>query len=89
MVKRWSPAVYIEPLVNEFELKGLEPDTNYLIKVRLFNTAGVGEQTVAKKTSRSHIGKLVLELLHLMLFISSFLQTEIWLIDQVHLFIFV
>ncbi|CAF2645819.1 unnamed protein product [Rotaria sp. Silwood2] len=54
-VKQWSPAIQIEPLISEFELKELQSDTNYLIKVRLFNEAGVGEQTISKKTSQSRI----------------------------------
>jgi hypothetical protein len=41
-------------------LKGLQPDTNYLINVRLFNEAGVGEQKISKRTSKLRIGKLVL-----------------------------
>lgn len=50
----------MEPLINEFELKALQPDTNYFIKVRLFNEAGVGEQKITKRTSKSRVGKLEL-----------------------------
>jgi hypothetical protein len=59
-VEQWSPAIQIEPLTTEFELKGLQPDTNYLINIRLLNEAGVGEQKVSKRTSKSRIGKFVL-----------------------------
>ncbi|CAF4091798.1 unnamed protein product, partial [Rotaria sordida] len=55
VVEEWSPAIRIEPLISEFELKGLQPDTNYMIRVRLFNEAGLGEQTISKKTSKSRI----------------------------------
>ncbi|CAF4879276.1 unnamed protein product [Rotaria sp. Silwood1] len=55
VVEQWSPAIQVEPLISEFELKGLQSDTNYLIRVRLLNEAGVGEQTISKKTSRSRI----------------------------------
>lgn len=53
----------MEPLINEFELKALQPDTNYFIRVRLFNEAGVGEQKITKRTSKSRVGKLELLLL--------------------------
>ncbi|CAM2704547.1 unnamed protein product [Rotaria socialis] len=54
-MEQWSPAIQIEPLTNEFELKGLQPDANYIIRVRLLNEAGVGEQKISKRTSKSRI----------------------------------
>lgn len=56
-IEQWSPAIQLEPLTTEFELNGLQPDTNYLINVRLLNEAGVGEQKITKRTSRPRIGK--------------------------------
>lgn len=53
----WSPTIQLEPLTTEFELKGLQPDVEYSIVVRLLNEAGVGEQKIIKRTSRSRIGK--------------------------------
>ncbi|CAF1391848.1 unnamed protein product [Adineta steineri] len=54
-VEQSSPAIQLDPLTTEFELKGLQPDTNYLITLRLLSEAGVGEQKISKKTSKSRI----------------------------------
>ena len=56
-VDQWYPTLQLEPLTTEFELKGLDADTDYLIVVRLLNEAGVGEQKLQKRTSKSRIGK--------------------------------
>lgn len=55
-VEQWSSPIQIEPLSSEFDLKGLEANRDYLISIRLFNEAGVGEQKVFKTTSKSRIG---------------------------------
>jgi hypothetical protein len=60
LMGQWSPVIQIEPLTTEFELKALEPDTSYLVMVHLLNEAGVGEQKIEKRTSKSRIGKLML-----------------------------
>lgn len=51
------PTIQLEPMTTEFELKNLQPDTEYSIIVRLLNEAGVGEQKVLKRTGRTRVGK--------------------------------
>lgn len=58
LVEDWSPAIPLDPLQTEFELIGLQPNTQYMIVVRLFNEAGVGEQRVQRATSKSRIGNV-------------------------------
>lgn len=55
---QWSPAILLDPLGTQYELKGLQSDTEYIINIRLLNEAGVAEQKVTKHTSKSRIGKL-------------------------------
>ncbi|CAF3998277.1 unnamed protein product, partial [Rotaria sp. Silwood2] len=45
-VGKWSKPIRIESHATEYELKELKPKTNYLIVVRLFNTAGHSEEKI-------------------------------------------
>ncbi|CAF0901870.1 unnamed protein product [Rotaria sordida] len=56
-VGKLSKPIHIEPYTTEYEFKELKPKTNYLIIVRLFNTAGYSEEKIRIMTDSTSICK--------------------------------
>ena len=50
--KNWVKDISIDSQLTEYELTRLKPNTNYSIRVRLFNEAGPSEQKIQKTTSK-------------------------------------
>ncbi|CAF1179608.1 unnamed protein product [Didymodactylos carnosus] len=50
IVDKFSDPQTIDPLKTEYELTNLQPNTNYIIAIRLYNEAGPAEQKIRKQT---------------------------------------
>ncbi|CAF1655811.1 unnamed protein product, partial [Didymodactylos carnosus] len=54
----FSDPQLIDPLKTEYEIVNLQPDTNYIIVVKLYNEAGVSEQKIRKQTTKARIDNI-------------------------------